>query len=872
MPTSVSFAALLIALLAVPPASAQQEGGATEQLMQTARVVESMSDTDFAALGLKEKPPVIVSRESTLRTLYNNLAALQYYEAAGKATKDKAKYADALNRRLEDPQAVAVDPKTMEKAGWYANFSNAVEQYRGQLQQRFEPVRPHRPAAVAAVRGGREYGSEFEKVGRELSSKDLDDDGRAELLYKSGRLYEELAGGAAVSAAAGVGTSEAAQEALIQATRIVSSMSDTDYMALAIRSDAPAMKSREDSLRALYNNLAAFQYYGAAGKATKDKAKYTEALSRSLEDPKSVAIDPKTMQKAGWFGDFENAIKERIRHKLEYSERAHQGTTASIRGGREISELEQVGRELTAKDLDADGRAELLYKSGRLYEELAGGVAVSVSAAAAAPQDALSEAARTLETMSDADFAALGAKGAPAVESRQASLRALYNNLAAFQYYEASGKAVKDKTRYADALKRRLEDAQTVAIDPKTTQKAGWYSDLENSLEAYRRRLQQRLEPRNRVTAVCAVRGGREFSSDFEKVGREIAAKGLDDDGRAELLYKSGRLYEELASTPASAAAPAQALTPSEIYKADGPAVVVVIATTKGRGEIGTGSVLDIQGRILTNQHVVTDKNTGRLYESIRVYLKPARVTGDSKKDLVQPITVRVAKADEAMDLALLEMESPPEGLKIMAVGDSEQVQPGDPVVAIGHPEQGGLWTLTQGVISTVVADIDGVKGKDAFQTDASINRGNSGGPLIARDGSMVGVNTQMARKAADGLAITSVNFAIKSSVVRRWLDSEKAAVAVSATPPARDASAIEEAAGTPMAGPLVARQAGKAPAKDVIMTPAKPYKIRDLFARQETLIKERAEKSAADLRKNRESLDQKMKAQRDEIDQKFQR
>src|SRR5439155_16151077 len=100
-----------------------------------------------------------------------------------------------------------------------------------------------------------------------------------------------------------------------------------------------------------------------------------------------------------------------------------------------------------------------------------------------------------------------------------------------------------------------------------------------------------------------------------------------------------------------------------------------------------------------------------------------------------------------------------------LALGDDSGVEPGDPVVAIGHPEQGGLWTLTQGVVSTVIADLGGVAGKNAFQTDASINRGNSGGPLIDRSGNIIGVNTSMARKAADGLTITSVNFSVRASV-----------------------------------------------------------------------------------------------------------
>jgi serine protease Do len=91
-------------------------------------------------------------------------------------------------------------------------------------------------------------------------------------------------------------------------------------------------------------------------------------------------------------------------------------------------------------------------------------------------------------------------------------------------------------------------------------------------------------------------------------------------------------------------------------------------------------------------------------------------------------------------------------------------------VVAIGHPEQGGLWTLTTGVISAEVDNFNGVKGKQVFQTETGSNRGNSGGPLLDGEGWMIGVNTAIARMASEGLQITSISFALKSSVATQWL------------------------------------------------------------------------------------------------------
>ena len=306
----------------------------------------------------------------------------------------------------------------------------------------------------------------------------------------------------------------------------------------------------------------------------------------------------------------------------------------------------------------------------------------------------------------------------------------------------------------------------------------------------------------------------------------------------------------------AAAPAAAQDLTPRQIYQRDGSAVVLLMCLGgDGNGELGSGSVIDGAGHVLTNAHVVIRASTGQPYETIRVYFKPAKVTGDPKADLVNPMTGHVARFDRSLDLALVELDGKPADLSVLPIGDSSQVQQGDPVVAIGHPEQGGLWTLTTGVVSTVVAGLGGVKGKDVFQTDASINRGNSGGPLIGRDGSMIGVNTSMARKAADGLTITSVNFSIKSEVVKTWLAGTGAAVAYAELAPAPAPAAPQPAAPAapqptapapaPAAPPAVAQAPAPAPApaapakpapaapKPAIVTPPKPYRIDDVIARE---------------------------------------
>ena len=111
-----------------------------------------------------------------------------------------------------------------------------------------------------------------------------------------------------------------------------------------------------------------------------------------------------------------------------------------------------------------------------------------------------------------------------------------------------------------------------------------------------------------------------------------------------------------------------------------------------------------------------------------------------------------------------------PKPLSVVDVSESGRARIGDRVVAIGHPEQGGLWTFTTGVISAEVENFNGVKGKHVFQTETGLNRGNSGGPLLDGEGRMIGVNTAIARVASDGLPITSISFSLKSSVATQWL------------------------------------------------------------------------------------------------------
>ncbi len=214
------------------------------------------------------------------------------------------------------------------------------------------------------------------------------------------------------------------------------------------------------------------------------------------------------------------------------------------------------------------------------------------------------------------------------------------------------------------------------------------------------------------------------------------------------------------------------ALTPKEIYQRVSPGVVFILASEGNRaGSAGTGSIIREDGLVITNAHIFTRKDSSRLVSNIWVFLRPEKVTGSHKKDLARRYKGEIVAYDLKLDLALVKIIKVDVPLAQVGFGDSEKIVVGDQAYAIGHPEQGGLWSLTTGVISAQRSDYAGVKGKNLFQTEASINRGNSGGPLLDEQGAMIGINSLIARKADDGLAITAVNFAIKSRVALRWLN-----------------------------------------------------------------------------------------------------
>jgi putative serine protease PepD len=195
-------------------------------------------------------------------------------------------------------------------------------------------------------------------------------------------------------------------------------------------------------------------------------------------------------------------------------------------------------------------------------------------------------------------------------------------------------------------------------------------------------------------------------------------------------------------------------LTASEIYRLNSPGVVSITASSPEGVDKGTGIVLNQKGLILTNDHVVA----GATSLSIK--------TGGSS-GVTRAATLVGEEANS--DLALIRVDPEGLGLKPLKMSSSKEVHVGDQVYAIGNP-YGLEETLTRGIVSGLDREIkapDGAAITGAIQTDAALNPGNSGGPLINQRGEVVGINSQIASDAASSEGSqpgsTGVGFAISS-------------------------------------------------------------------------------------------------------------
>lgn len=237
-----------------------------------------------------------------------------------------------------------------------------------------------------------------------------------------------------------------------------------------------------------------------------------------------------------------------------------------------------------------------------------------------------------------------------------------------------------------------------------------------------------------------------------------------------------------------------------EIYKEAAPGVVLLFGTNGKTGSTGTGSIVKTDGTILTNAHVVINPSTHKPYKYLSAFIKPERVNGKNSNDLKYNNKVKVLSYDEKMDLAVVKMISAPNNLVVIPIADTNSIGIGEATAAIGHPEQGSRWSLTTGAISAEIDDFNGTKGKDVFQMETAVNRGNSGGPLLDYRGYLIGINSMIARESKDGLAIVGINFAIKADVAVKWMAQHNVYVSIVknngnvATPVVEKRVAVKEA------------------------------------------------------------------------------
>ncbi len=185
------------------------------------------------------------------------------------------------------------------------------------------------------------------------------------------------------------------------------------------------------------------------------------------------------------------------------------------------------------------------------------------------------------------------------------------------------------------------------------------------------------------------------------------------------------------------------------MYKKYGAGVVRVEHSTG----LGSGFVIDSEGHILTNAHVV-DGAKGEI-----------TISFSNEEEVV----AKVIGIDNATDVAVLKVDLPASALTVIPLGDSATQQVGDAVVAIGNPF-GQDRTVTSGIISAVARSIQAPNGfmiDGAIQTDAAINHGNSGGPLLNMQGRVIGINSQI-NTGGTGDGNVGIGFAVPINLVKQ--------------------------------------------------------------------------------------------------------
>ncbi|MGI9111065.1 MAG: S1C family serine protease [Gaiellaceae bacterium] len=197
--------------------------------------------------------------------------------------------------------------------------------------------------------------------------------------------------------------------------------------------------------------------------------------------------------------------------------------------------------------------------------------------------------------------------------------------------------------------------------------------------------------------------------------------------------------------------AASSASTVGEIYESSAQSVVeITVGGESGSQSQGSGFVYDDEGHVITNQHVVAGASTASV-----------KFADGSSYDAA------VVGTDPSTDLAMLDVDAPASELEPLALAESDEVEVGDEVIAIGSPF-GLEQTVTTGIVSALHRQINSPNDfaiDDAIQTDAAINHGNSGGPLLDLDGRVIGVNSQIESESGGN---DGVGFAVPADTVAK--------------------------------------------------------------------------------------------------------
>ena len=211
---------------------------------------------------------------------------------------------------------------------------------------------------------------------------------------------------------------------------------------------------------------------------------------------------------------------------------------------------------------------------------------------------------------------------------------------------------------------------------------------------------------------------------------------------------------------------------PQAIYKREAPGVVTLVALDAGGGgrqgeAVGSGFVVDSQGHIATNAHVITNDSGAKASEVFAQFADGNR------------LPARIVGTDPDSDIGLVKVDPSQlrgRGAKLepLPLGSTSELQVGDPVAAIGSPF-GEQQSLSVGVVSALNRDIQSLTNFDignAIQTDAAINHGNSGGPLLNHAGQVIGINSQIRSTGGGG---EGVGFAIPVETVKHSIEQLRA-------------------------------------------------------------------------------------------------